>query len=79
VFSTLGVVGSLVLTLVFMCLGFRGEYGFCIEKACALVAALLSFELGVYHPYDLVLRESWCFILYICIFCFSLIFFFILT
>jgi hypothetical protein len=27
---------------------------FAIEKLCVLVAALLSFELGVYHPYDLV-------------------------
>jgi hypothetical protein len=27
---------------------------FAIEKACILVAALLSLELGVCHPYSLV-------------------------
>jgi hypothetical protein len=27
---------------------------FAIEKACILVAALLSLELGVCHPYNLV-------------------------
>jgi hypothetical protein len=33
---------------------FQGEYGFAIETACVLVASLLSFELGVCHPYGLV-------------------------
>jgi hypothetical protein len=28
--------------------------GFTIKKACVLVAALLSLELGVYYPYDMV-------------------------
>jgi hypothetical protein len=27
---------------------------FAIKKACVLVAALLSLELGVCHPYDIV-------------------------
>jgi hypothetical protein len=38
----------LSLALVLICLGFRGE------KACILVAALLSLELGVCHPYGMV-------------------------
>jgi hypothetical protein len=44
----------LSLKLVFICLGFRGSMGFAIEKVCVLGAALLSFEIGVCHPYGLV-------------------------
>jgi hypothetical protein len=33
---------------------FLGGMVFAIEKACILVAALLSLELGVYHPYVMV-------------------------
>jgi hypothetical protein len=33
---------------------FQGGMVFTIEKACVLVAALLSFELDVCHPYVLV-------------------------
>jgi hypothetical protein len=41
-------------SLVFICLGLRGSMVFAIEKACILVAALLSLELIVCHPYSLV-------------------------
>jgi hypothetical protein len=44
----------LSLTLVFTCLGFRGSMVFAIEKACGLVASLLSLELGVCHTYVMV-------------------------
>jgi hypothetical protein len=44
----------LTLALVFICLGFRGGMVFAITKAYVLVAALLSLELGVCHPYVLV-------------------------
>jgi hypothetical protein len=37
-----------------ICLGFRGVWSFAIEKPHVLVAALLSFELGIHHPYGLV-------------------------
>jgi hypothetical protein len=33
---------------------FQGGMVFAITKACVLVAALLSLELGVCHPYVLV-------------------------
>jgi hypothetical protein len=42
------------LALVFICLGFMGSIVFAIKKACVLVAALLSLELGVYYPYGMV-------------------------
>jgi hypothetical protein len=33
---------------------FQGSIVFAIEKPSVLIAVLLSFELGVCHPYDLV-------------------------
>jgi hypothetical protein len=44
----------LSLALVFICLDFRGSMVFAIEKTCALVAALLSLQIGICHPYGLV-------------------------
>jgi hypothetical protein len=38
----------------FYCLCFRGSMVFAIEKDCVLVAALLSFEIGICHPYALI-------------------------
>jgi hypothetical protein len=42
------------LTRVVFHLGFRGSMVFCIEKPRVLVAALLSWKIGVCRPYGLV-------------------------
>jgi hypothetical protein len=89
VFSTSGGVGVFdwVWRLVwfalvwgvacFIALILGGSMIFAIEKPYVLIAALLSFKLGICHPYGLIWGGSCASIFYICIFLllFSCIFF----